>query len=350
MEFSRLHAGAKYNLASSSVMPFPLLELPIRLDDLEFNGPSGYGYRPLQEHIARYNNVPPECVVATAGTSMANHLAMSVLFEHGDEVLIEHPTYEGLVSPAEYLGAEVRFFERRRENGFAVDPDEIRRRLTRRTRLIVLCNMHNPTGVLIPQQTLRAIGDIAATHGARVLVDEVYREALYDSRPPTAFRLGEHFVVTSSLTKAFGLGGLRCGWILAGPELAQRMWHIKDFYDSSAAHPAELLSVIVFEHLERIAARAKQILRTNRPELDKLLASAESVDFVPPAFGAILALRLRGGRTPDLYRLLREKYETSVAPGEYFDMPGYLRVGIGGNPEMTKEAFARLQAALSDLA
>ena len=98
MEFSKLHTGARFNLAASGVMSCPLSELPVRLEDLEINGPDVYGYAPLQQRMARLNDVPPECVVAAAGTSMANHLAMAATVEPGDEVLVEHPTYELLVS------------------------------------------------------------------------------------------------------------------------------------------------------------------------------------------------------------------------------------------------------------
>ena len=345
-----MHTDAKYNLSSSAVMNFPLADLPVRVEDLEINGPSAYGFPPLQELLARYNKVSPDCVVATTGTSMANHLAMAATFEHGDEVLIEHPTYEALVSTAAYLGAEVRYFQRRRENDFAVDPAEVERQMTPRTKLIVLANLHNPTGAYIPQETLGAVGEIAKANGARVLVDEVYLEALFDERPPTAFHLGEHFIVTSSLTKAFGLGGLRCGWVLASPDLAQRMWRMNDLYGSNAAHPAELLSVLVLAHLDQIAERAKRLLQINRSALDAFLASATNIDLVRPTYGTIIAPRLLSGRTDDLYRILSDKYETSVVPGEYFDMPGYFRVGIGGDPQMTHEGLDRLQRALREVA
>src|SRR5207244_6109647 len=118
---------------------------------------------------------------------------------------------------------------------------------------IILTNLHNPTSVLMPDSILRRYAEIARSVGARVLVDEVYLECLYE-KFQTAFRYGPEFVVTSSLTKAYGLGGLRCGWILAEPELAKRMWKMKDLVDPSAAHPAELLSVIEFGELDRIAA------------------------------------------------------------------------------------------------
>jgi len=349
MQFAKVRSGAKYNLAASGVMSYPLAELPVRLEDLEINGPDIYGYAPLQERLARLNGVPQECVVAATGTSMANHLAMAATVEPGDEVLVEHPTYELLVSALEYLGASVRYFERRMEDGFRIDPDEVERQITPRTRLIAITNLHNPSGVLVEEETLRAIGEIAKHHNSFVLVDEVYLEALFEQRPRPAFHLGEHFLVTSSLTKAYGLSGLRCGWVLAAPELAQRIWHINDLCGVNAAHPAELLSVIALDNLARVTDRAKRLLETNRQTLDGFLASRSDLEYCRPEFGSIVFPKLSHGCVEGLCRLLREKYEACVAPGSYFDMPQNFRVGIGGDPEMTRAGLERLGLALDEL-
>ncbi len=349
MQFAKLRSDAKYCLATSGVMSYPLAELPVRLEDLEINGTDAYGYAPLLERLARLNGVPPECVVFAAGTSMANHLALAATVEPEDEVLVEHPTYELLVSVLNYLGANVRYFRRRAEDGFRIDPEEVERQITPRTRLIVITNLHNPSGAFADDQTLRALGEIAKRANALVLVDEVYLEALFERRPRPALHLGEHFLVTSSLTKAYGLSGLRCGWVLAAPELAQRMWHINDLYGVNAAHPAELLSVVALDNLDRVAVRAKQLLETNRRTLDAFLASRSDLEYHRPEFGTIIFPKLSHGHVDELYRLLTEKYETSVVPGQYFDMPQHFRVGIGGDPEMTREGLARLGLALNEL-
>lgn len=349
MEFAKLRSGAKYNLATSGVMNCPLASLPVRLEDLEINGPTIYGYAPLQERIARYNGVSTECVVAATGTSMANHLAMAATFEAGDEVLIERPTYELLVSTAQYLGAKVRYFERRFEEGFRVSPDQVAKHISSRTRLIVLTNLHNPSGAYTDRETLLAVDEIARQNGARVLVDEVYLELFFDNRPPSAFHLGERFLVTSSLTKAFGLSGLRCGWVLASPELVERMWHINDLYGAIPSHTAELLSVIALDHLDSVACRAREVVAQNRRELDAFLDSRPDIASFRPECGTIAFPKLLSAKVDEFYRLLREKYETSVAPGCYFDMPQHFRIGIGGDPEMTAEGLHRLALALEEL-
>ena len=347
MEFSKLHSGAKFNLATSGMMSYPLLEIHFRIDDLEINGPGGYGYRPLLEAIAGMKGVAPESVVTTAGTSMANHLAMSALFAPGDEVLIEEPTYELMLSTLLYLGAKVRRFQRRAEDNFTLDPKEVKRNLTPQTRLIVITNMHNPSSTLASQETLRVIGEMASEIGARVLVDEVYLESLHHPPQPTCFHLGNQFVVTSSLTKAYGLSGLRCGWILAEPELAQRMWRLDDLMAASAVHIAELLSLFAIEQLDKIAVRAGKIIDANRSALTAALESHPAIDLVIPPVGTTAFPRLRNGDVHAFCKFLRENYETSVVPGSFFERPQHFRVGIAGDVEMTGEGLTRLASALS---
>ena len=279
---------------------------------------------------------------------MSNHLAMVATFDPGDEVLIEHPTYELLESTALFLGADLRRFERRFEDGFRIDPAEVERNITPRTRLIILTNLHNPSGAYADEATIRAVGEIAKAHGARVLVDEVYLETFYDHRPRPAYQLGDHFLVTSSLTKAFGLSGVRCGWVLASPELAERMWRINDLFAATPAHPAELISVIALDHLDRVAQRAKLLLDTNRQTMNDFLDSREDLDSYRPQHGTIVFPKLRSGNVDDFLQLLREKYETSAVPGRFFDTPQHFRVGIGGDCEMTRTGFERLACALDE--
>src|SRR6185503_10690673 len=129
-------------------------------------------------------------------------------------------------------------------------PEAIREQITERTRLIVLTNMHNPSSVLTDNETLKEIGSLARNVGARVLVDEVYLEALFEDGPSSCVHLGPEFVATTSLTKG-------CGWILAEPELAQKFWLLKDIFDGVGPHPTERLSVVALKQLGRIAERAK---------------------------------------------------------------------------------------------
>jgi aspartate/methionine/tyrosine aminotransferase len=348
MEWAKLCSAAPYNLATSGVAGYPLAELGVNLQDLEINGPDAYGYQPLRERLARKSQVPPECVVAAAGTSFANHLAMAACFEAGDEVLVEQPTYELLLSTARFLGAKIRRFRRRFEDDFRIDPQEVEKRVTPRTRLIVITNLHNPSSAPTDEATLAAIGEIALRNGARVLVDEVYLETMFDAPARSAFHLGKQFVSTNSLTKGYGLSGLRCGWVLAEPELAERMWRLNDVFAATAVHPGERLSVMALDRLPQIAARARQLLDINRQAVSAFLDARRDLRCFRPSFGTVVFPRLRKGSVEEFCSLLREKYETSVVPGGFFEMPPHFRVGMGGDTEMTAEGLRRLGHALNE--
>src|SRR5580700_10442188 len=337
---------ARFNLAASGIAGLPLSELPFEGGDWELSPPGGYGYPPLQARLAEKCNVSPDNVVAATGASMANFLAMAAVLEPGDQVLIEHPTYEPVLAVAAHLGAEIRRFPRLFENGFRAIPEAVRKELSERTRLIVLTNFHNPSGAEIPEETICEIGDIARTAGARVLVDEVYLEMRFDPGAKSAFYFGDEFIVTSSLTKAYGLSGLRCGWVLATPELARRMWRLGDLYYNIPSHVAERLSVAALDRLETITARAKAILGRNRPLLDAFLGERADLEAVRPSCGTIVFPRLARGNGEHFARFLREKYDVAVVPGDFFEMPQHFRIGIGGDTEMLRAGLERLSQAL----
>jgi aspartate/methionine/tyrosine aminotransferase len=349
MEWAKTRAHACFNLATSGVANYPLAELPAKLEDLELSGPSDYGYEPLQRRLAAKCGVPAECVVAATGASMANHLAMAATLEPGDEVLIEHPTYELLVSAARYLGAEIRRFPRRFGDGFRLDPEKVERNITPRTRLVVLTNSHNPSSVLTEENALRQVGEIAQGVGARVLVDEVYLDATFSRTTRSAFHLGEHVIATGSLTKVYGLSGLRCGWVLAAPELVTRIWRLNDLFGVIPAHPAERLSVIALEHLPHIAARAFKLLEANRRLLERFLETRADLSAVRPACGTTAFPRLLRGNVETLCALLRDKYDTSVVPGKFFEMAEHFRIGIGVATQDFAAGLERLGRALDEL-
>ena len=348
MHWAKTHSQAPFNLATSGVRPYPLERLRVSLSDLELSGTSAYGYPPLQEAIAAKCGVTTDAVVAANGTSMANFLALAALLAPGDEVLVEQPTYELILSAALYLGAEVKRFARPSEHGFHLDPSEVERAITPRTRLVVVTNLHNPSNAYAGDEVLKQIGDTAARVGARVLVDEVYLDAACARAPRTAFHLGEHFISTSSLTKVYGLSGLRCGWILAAPALAERMWRLNDLFGVAQPHAAERLSCIAFARLHEIAADARALLAQNRALANDFLATRDDLETFPITEGMISFPRLLTGSVDALCALLREKYETSLVPGRFFEMPGHFRLSIGGDTEMLRGGLERLGAALDE--
>ena len=350
MQWAKKRPKVKYDLALSGILNLPFPELDATIADIDLNGDNSYGYAPLVEALAGHCGVPLENVVTiSGGTSMANHLAVAAAIEHGDEVLIEEPTYEPLLALAEYFGAKVKRFSRKFENQFQIDVDELESKVSNRTQLIVLTNLHNPSSSLIDEDTLRRLGEIAGKVGARVLVDEVYLEAMFEQAPRSAVHLGPQFISTSSLTKGYGLSGLRCGWILAEPELAERMRLLHDIFGSLAPHPTERLSVVALQKLPKFVDRAKNILETNRAVLHDFLDSREDLNAVRSDQGTTCFPRLMKGSVDRLSDTLHER-DTAIVPGRFFESPQHFRIGMCAEPDLFKIGVERLGAALDELA
>jgi len=347
MQWAKKRSGSRYNLATSGLRSYTLAGLPVTIEDLDPLTRAGdYGYPPLTEALAAHCGVAADKVVTAAGTSMANMLAMAAILEPGDEVLVEHPAYGLLLDALGYLQADIHRFPRRAEAGFALDPAEVERTITPRTRLIVITNLHNPSSALASEEQLLAIGAMARRVGARVLMDEVYLDAAFELKPRPSIHLGPEFVVTSSLTKVYGLSGLRCGWILAEPELARRIWLLDDLFDVNMPHAAERLSVIVFQNFERVREQSRALLDTNRVLLNQFLSGRKDLEVRPLEFGTTVFPRLLTGAVDEFFELFRNKYEGTVVPGSFFEMPDHFRIGIGGETGALKESLERLGAAL----
>lgn len=349
MPWAKLESRATYNLATSGVAHWKLRDLPVRIEDLEINGPTFYGYAPLNEVLAKRCGVPVERLVVATGTSMANYLALATVLKPGEEVLIEHPTYELILAAAKQIGAVIRRFPRTAASGFALDPAAVERAITPKTRLVVISNLHNPSSALADETTVREVGEAARKAGARVMVDEVYLDAAFERAPRSAALLGDHFIVTSSLTKVYGLSGLRCGWIAAEPKIAHAAWRLNDLFGNIPAHMAELASVIALGELPRILRHVRERLDRNRVVLDRFLDSRRDLHTARFPFGTIVFPKLREGNVDELCDRLRKKYDTTVVPGKYFEMPEHFRLGIGGDTEPLEEGLRRLGMALDEM-
>jgi aspartate/methionine/tyrosine aminotransferase len=349
MRYAKLETGARYNLATSGVADCALSDLEVSLDDLALHGPNAYGYGPLTERIAARFGVPEDCVVIPGGgCSFANHLAMAAILEPGSEVLIEEPTYELLLATLGALSAKPRRFLRRPEDRWRLDAGDVAARIDGRTRLVVLTNLHNPTGSLASRADIAKIGRDADRFGAWVLVDEVYLELAYpDGQAPSAFDPDGRVVVTSSLTKAYGLSGLRCGWILAPAALAQKMRRLNDLFGVLPPHIAERLAVVAFDQLPRLRARADALINANRAAYQELLGAHPALDQVVFDHGTTVFPRLIGGDGDTLNRRLNRDFETCIGPGRFFGRPDYMRIGLAGDPAMTREGLTRVAEALS---
>jgi aspartate/methionine/tyrosine aminotransferase len=350
MNFAKLKAAAKYNLASSGVADCVLADIGASMDELALHGPNTYGYGPLMSAIAARFQVPEACVVMPGGgCSFANHLALAAMLAPGDKVLIEDPTYELLTSALGYFQARVTRFARKPGDYWRLDADAVAAQLTPATRLVALTNLHNPSSALTDIATVRAIAAEAANVGALVLVDEVYLELMFrDGEAYTAFMPEANIIVTSSLTKAYGLSGLRCGWILAPPALAEKMRRLNDLFGVAPPHIAERMAMVALSRLEVLRDRANTLLDTNRAAYREMLGGQPALEQIVFDQGTTVFPRLREGDGDSLFSRLTERFETSIVPGRFFGRPDHIRIGLGGDTAMTRVGLERLAAALAE--
>ena len=352
MRWAKTRPQVTYDLASSGLVPLTTEELlgdtPAK-DAFSLSGSNDEGLTSLRDAIGSRYGMPADRVSIAAGTSGANFQVLLALLEPGDDVLIERPGYDPLVAAARAAGANVVRFERSWSKGFAIDPYVIRTALTPATKLMVVSNAHNPSGAMANRDVLEQLGVMAEAIGARVLVDEVYAEAQHDAAAPPkpAATLGDVFVSTNSLTKAYGLAGLRCGWILGSPEVSRRVREMRDIIDGSGVFAAEQLSVRAFEQIERLRTRARSILSGNLTAVRAMAQANARLEWLEPTAGTTAFPRVKGvDDTSDLVDRLVRDHDTIVVPGRFFEAPQHIRIAFGGRAEMVREALVRLDRAL----
>jgi aspartate/methionine/tyrosine aminotransferase len=345
MEWAKSRPAPRIDLATSNLLACTLDDLPGARDAVELAGQSPEGWPPLVAAIARRYGVVAESVATAVGCSGANFLALAALVDSGDDVLFEQPGYDPLGAAAAMLGARSTRFERRFEDGWRLDPDRIARSLTPRTRVVMLSSPHNPTGVLASSDELSAIARLAERRGLTIIVDEVYLDLAHPGHPPAA-TLSPAFVSTNSLTKAYGLASLRCGWALADPEVARKIRRARDVVDVWSPIPADRLSVVAFRNLDRLAERARALVQTNSALVAAFLGQRAELECIP-SHATIAFPRFRDGRdvAPFADRLMRER-GVAVVPGSFFDSPSHFRVSFGGATEALTEGLAAIAACL----
>lgn len=349
--WAKTRRPALIDLAGSNLLHCAMDDLPGAREALHLTAPNDNGYAPVVAAIAGHYGVPADRIVTATGCSGANFITAAALLAAGDEVLIERPTYDPLIGACRLMGAAVRRFERRADEGFAIDPDEVKRHLTPRTRLIVLTTPHNPSGVIVPLGVIGALADAAASCGAHVLVDEVYLDGaclVRGDRPGSrsAAALPGPVIVTSSLTKSYGLAGLRSGWAIAPAGTAERMRRARDVIDNASSGPSDRLAELAWSLQPKLAERARSILTTNveigrtffARHPDFVLAEAPSCSVVFP--------RLAG--VPDSALFVQQLLErgVAVAPGSFFESPAHFRVSLAGRTDHLETGLRTLGAQM----
>ncbi len=346
LAWTKRRAPARFNLARSGVPKLSYERLGLSAADLLHNENAEDGWPPLMERIAARQGIDPACVATTHACSMANHLALAATVQSGDDVLMESPGYEPLVRLIEYLGARAVPFPRHAENRWHVVVDELERAVTPKTKLIVVSNLHNPTGAFEEDGTLRELVELAERIGAHVLVDEVYLDLVHARGVRTAARLSPRVLVTNSMTKSFGLDGIRLGWVLAEPVLAERVRRLNDLFSINTSHPAERIAARALDHADALLAESNTLLQRNIDLVDMFVRDNDDLSWAKPRAGTVGFVQARGVDVDRWVDRLHEQYEVALVPGRFFDTSDHFRISFTLDTALTREALARMEEAM----
>lgn len=336
----------RHSLARSGAPRIDLHALAPTLDYLLTVDPNEDGWPPLLEMIAARAELSPAHVVLANACTGANHVVFGLLLDAGDHVAMETPVYEPLARLARYFGATIDFFERRESNGWHIDPDDVKRALTTSTKLVVLSNLHNPTGCHDSDETIRRIAADAQQLGAHVLVDEVYLEFLHADGVRTAARLAPNILISNSMTKTYGLDSLRLGWVLAEPALAERARRLSDLYTNNTAHPSERLALLALARAPQILGNANVVLARHIAIADEFVNSHARLSWVKPRAGTCGMVRADGIDVDDLTERLVRDHATGIVPGRFFNAPTHFRLAWGVDTETLRTGLEHLSTVL----
>jgi aspartate/methionine/tyrosine aminotransferase len=351
LEWARTHMGrAKVDLAKSNIKGLTKEELGLTLDAVQISAPTDDGVVELRELLSKRYGVPRSGILVTSGATQAIFLACAAAVGEGDQVLLESPNYEPLYRALQERGAEIKMLERRFERGWQIELEELERLAGRSTRAIVLTNTHNPSGAGTSPEKMGQIGQIARGYGATVIVSEVYLDNAFAPGQKPAATLGPNLVSIGSLSKVYGLGGLRIGWMVGPEQILKKARVILDYIECDLPAPSESIALAALKKGPELVLRCQQIALRNFKIIREWIEKRGDVQWVEPAGGTVCMVKLP--HTVDaqtLAGLLREKYGTLVVPGDFFWIRGFIRLSAGMDEDILRTGLRNIGKAIDQL-
>jgi aspartate/methionine/tyrosine aminotransferase len=348
------------DMSESGVRPVTLRELAEMGLDLDaiLDMPLGYsqsnGTVALRETLAtHYAGATPDHIEVTNGTSEANYLLALALLGDGDEVAFEVPNYMQFWGLPKSLGAKINSFHLQIDRNWEPDWDEFERAVNPRTRLVYVSNPNNPSGAVLSPEAMRRIVDRCEAVGAWLIADEVYQGAeIHCPRTPSFWGMSDRVIVTSGLSKAYGIPGVRIGWIAGSKEIVAECWTQHDYLTIGPNKISDAVARVAVEprNREKLYQRTRHILQQNLPAMQEWVASFGGfLTFRPPQAGALCLMRYRS-ETPSLQIVERIRVNQSVliVPGIHLGVEHFLRIWLGGKPEFLAEGLRRIGIELRE--
>ncbi len=353
LRWAKTHKRARYELAVSGVPPITTDELsddplPQSLDVV-----GDYGDPTFIEHLVRLYHVDTAQVIPVPGTSSANFIALAATCRHGDTILLEYPRYDPLERAADFLDLGIIPLNRAPDAAYDIPMDRLDAGLEQGAKAVVLTNLHNPSGQCLSQETIKSIARRCERHGATLIVDEVYLDAVHltSDRPRwTAASLAENVIATGSLTKIYGLGGLRAGWILTSSAYAERARDVMDLLSVENAAPVASIANHALANMVKLEDRYRRFHIQNRPVFQEWLASEPRLSGYENSGALFEWVKLPESLSADrLSDHLATTHDTQIVPGSFFGADDHIRISLAASHGDLTEGLARIAAGIADL-
>ena len=353
--FDQYQYEIDFDIGESAVKTLKLEDIPIDLKDVSLRYGFHRGKPELRALIAeQYPGLSPENIIVTSGASEANFDILSALVNPGEHVIIEHPNYPSLYEVPRSLGCRVDLFRLNFDRAFKPDWERLERMFDSDTRLVSLTHPNNPTGSMITEEDLHRAVRIAEAKGVYLLFDETYRSMAFDHPLPAAASLSSKVISISSMSKCYGIPGIRIGWLASrDPEVIERVLSTREQVSIANNALGEEIAIQVLRNKADYLESARRRITANRAVVDAWMREQRDFEWIPPEAGVVGFPRLKPEvkvEPEELYRLLAEKYRTFVVPGRCFEMDErHFRVGFGAEAEEIRRGLGNLAAALKEL-
>jgi aspartate/methionine/tyrosine aminotransferase len=315
-----------------------------------------YGYHTGNPELRRliseqYESFSPDQIAVTTGSSEANFAIIASLVGSSDHMVVEHPNYPSLYEVPRSLGLPHDRFRIIYEEQFKPNLQRLEQLIRPETTLVVLTHPNNPTGSVVSEQTLREVVELVESHDAYLLHDETYRELCFGKPPPPAAVLSDRAISMTTMSKAYGVPGIRIGWVAGPTQIVESVRAVREQITICNNMLGEAIASSVLKEKDAILKNVRLRVRRNFEVLKQWMVKQELLEWVEPEGGVVAFPRLRNGaNTEELCRLLVTKYRTFTIPGYCFEMERHLRIGFGGDAEELSEGLGRLGLTMDECA
>jgi aspartate/methionine/tyrosine aminotransferase len=349
--FDEYQFEVDYDIGESGMKFLSVKELGLDLNEIELRYGYHLGHPELRNEIAKqYSGMNNENVAVTTGASEGNFAVIGHLVGSKDHLVVEHPTYPSLYQVPRSLERDLSLLRLTWENEFRPDMDRLRKLVKSNTKLITLTHPNNPTGSVITKEELKEAIEITEGVGAFLMVDETYRDMMFDTPPPLAATLSPNAISLTSMSKTWGLPGIRIGWVVADTSIVEAIRAVREQVTICNSSVGESIALAVLKKKDKILAVRRKSMFANFKILKEWMDNQGWLEWIEPESGVVGAPRLtRGGSTDKLCKLLVTKYRTFTVPGSSMELDGHLRIGFGGEHEELVKGLEQLHLALKEI-